>query len=59
MFLRKSVIEGIGVFDEGIFMYGEDTDLNRRIYRKYKTTRYAKLSTYTERMTIPSQMHIL
>lgn len=37
MFLRKSVIEEVGVFDEGIFMYGEDTDLNRRIYKKYRT----------------------
>ena len=37
MFLRSSVIENIGVFDEGIFMYGEDTDLNRRIYQKYRT----------------------
>ena len=37
MFLRKSVIEEIGVFDEGIFMYGEDTDLNRRIHNKYRT----------------------
>lgn len=34
MFLRTSVVEEIGVFDEGIFMYGEDTDLNRRIYQK-------------------------
>ncbi|EEC54176.1 glycosyltransferase family 2 protein [Bacteroides eggerthii] len=40
MFLRKSVIEDIGVFDEGIFMYGEDTDLNRRIYKKYRTMYY-------------------
>ena len=42
MFLRKSVIEEIGSFDEGIFMYGEDTDLNRRIYQKYKTMYYPK-----------------
>lgn len=40
MFLRKSVIEEVGVFDEGIFMYGEDTDLNRRIYQKYRTMYY-------------------
>lgn len=40
MFLRKSVIEDIGLFDEGIFMYGEDTDLNRRIYHKYRTVYY-------------------
>ncbi len=42
MFLRKTVIEEIGYFDEGIFMYGEDTDLNRRIYQKYKTMYYPK-----------------
>lgn len=40
MFLRKSVIEEIGLFDEGIFMYGEDTDINRRIYQKYRTMYY-------------------
>ena len=44
MFLRKSVIEDIGVFDEGIFMYGEDTDLNRRIYQKYRTMYYPKVT---------------
>lgn len=37
MFLRTSVLMDIGVFDEGIFMYGEDTDFNRRIYQKYRT----------------------
>ena len=40
MFLRKSVIEEVGVFDEGIFMYGEDTDLNRRIFQKYRIMYY-------------------
>lgn len=40
MFLRKSVIEEIGVFDEGIFMYCEDIDLNRRIYKRYRTMYY-------------------
>jgi GT2 family glycosyltransferase len=44
MFLRKSVIEEVGVFDEGIFMYGEDTDLNRRIYQKYRTMYYPKVT---------------
>lgn len=44
MFLRRSVIEEIGVFDEGIFMYGEDTDLNRRIYKKYRTVYYPKVT---------------
>ncbi len=44
MFLRKSVIEEVGVFDEGIFMYGEDTDLNRRIYQKNRTMYYPKVT---------------
>lgn len=44
MFLRKSVIEEVGVFDEGIFMYGEDTDLNRRIYQRYRTMYYPKVT---------------
>lgn len=44
MFLRKSVIEEIGVFDERIFMYGEDTDLNRRIHQKYRTMYYPQVT---------------
>lgn len=44
MFLRKSVIEEVGVFDEGIFMYGEDTDLNRRIYQRYRTMYYPEVT---------------
>lgn len=44
MFLRKSVIEEVGLFDEGIFMYGEDTDLNRRIYKKYQTLYYPEVT---------------
>ena len=31
MFLRCDVLKDIGLFDENIFMYLEDTDLNRRI----------------------------
>lgn len=40
MFLRRDVINEIGVFDEHIFMYGEDADLNRRIHQKYRTMYY-------------------
>lgn len=40
MFLRVSVLKEVGLFDERFFMYGEDTDLNRRIHRKYKTMFY-------------------
>ncbi|GHT17702.1 hypothetical protein FACS189429_2370 [Bacteroidia bacterium] len=44
MFLRREAIEKAGVFDEGIFMYGEDTDLNRRIGKHYQTIFYPKIS---------------
>ncbi len=44
MFLRSSAIKEIGLFDENIFMYGEDTDLNRRIYQKYRTMYYPSVT---------------
>ncbi len=44
MFIRKTVIEDIGPFDENMFMYGEDTDLSRRIYMKYQNIYYPKVS---------------
>lgn len=37
MFLRIDVLKKVGLFDEQIFMYLEDVDLNRRIHRKFKT----------------------
>lgn len=38
MFLRLEALKKIGLFDENIFMYGEETDLCRRlISRGYKT----------------------
>lgn len=40
MFFRTAVIHEIGLFDEHIFMYGEDTDINRRIHQKYRTMYY-------------------
>lgn len=46
MFFRTSAIQEIGVFDEHIFMYGEDTDLNRRLYRKYRTMYYPGTAIY-------------
>ncbi len=48
MFLRTSVLKDIGLFDENIFMYLEDTDLNRRIYAKYKTIFYPKVEIIHE-----------
>ena len=48
MFLRCHVLKDIGLFDENIFMYLEDTDLNRRIHNKYKTIFYPKVEVIHE-----------
>ena len=48
MFLRTSVLKEVGIFDENIFMYLEDTDLNRRIHGKYKTIYYPKIEIIHE-----------
>jgi len=48
MFLRNDVLKEVGLFDENIFMYLEDTDLNRRIHIKYKTIFYPKVSIVHE-----------
>ena len=38
MFLRKSVLDETGLFDEDFFLYYEDTELNYRMYKKgYKS----------------------
>jgi len=37
MFLRTKALEKVGLFDENIFMYLEDSAQNRRIHRDYKT----------------------
>jgi GT2 family glycosyltransferase len=37
MFLRTSVLDDVGIFDQRYFMYLEDVDLSRRIHVKYKT----------------------
>ena len=36
MFLRTSILDEIGVFDERFFMYPEDMDLSRRIAKVYQ-----------------------
>jgi hypothetical protein len=46
MLIRSSVIQKVGGFDEGIFMYGEDTDLSRRIHKYYRTIFYPEVNIY-------------
>lgn len=48
MFLRTEALKDVGLFDENIFMYLEDIDLNRRIHRKYKTIFYPSVSVVHE-----------
>lgn len=41
MFLRTDTLRDVGLFDDRIFMYGEDLDLSRRIYTSERwTTRF-------------------
>jgi len=48
MFLRCSILEEVGLFDENIFMYLEDVDLNRRIHSTYKTIFFPKVDIFHE-----------
>lgn len=49
MFLRLSAIKKVGLFDEQIFMYGEETDLCRRLIMSgYKTIFFDKTSIFHE-----------
>ncbi len=41
MFLRTATLQDVGLFDDRIFMYGEDLDLSRRIHTSERwTTRF-------------------
>lgn len=44
MLLRTSHLKDIGLFDENMFMYMEDIDLNRRLHSKYRTMFYPHTS---------------
>lgn len=47
MFLRMSALDKIGLFDDRIFMYGEETDLCRRlILGRYRTVFYSETTIY-------------
>lgn len=46
MFLRMSVLEQTGLFDERYFLYGEDLDLCRRIHRHARTVYYPHAVIY-------------
>lgn len=47
MFLRMDALKKIGLYDEKIFMYGEETDLCRRLIDGgYKTIFYPKVNIY-------------
>jgi GT2 family glycosyltransferase len=47
MYLRTSALKEIGLFDEGIFMYGEETDLCRRLIDAgFRTVFYPKVQIY-------------
>lgn len=48
MFLRIDALKEVGLFDENIFMYLEDLDLNRRLHMKFKTIFYPKVSIVHE-----------
>lgn len=48
MFLRVKALKYIGLFDENIFMYLEDVDLNRRINKVYKTIYYPNINIFHE-----------
>jgi hypothetical protein len=40
MFCRTALLKALGGFDEGYFLYFEDTDLSRRIQRTHRTVYY-------------------
>ena len=46
MFLRTDALREVGLFDERIFLYTEDTDLTRRIHRHYRTVFFPEAIIY-------------
>ncbi len=46
MFLRLDSLKRVGLFDESIFLYTEDTDLTRRIHKHYRTVFFPDATVY-------------
>ena len=46
MFLRTDALREVGLFDERIFLYTEDTDLTRRIHQRYRTMFFPEAVIY-------------
>ena len=46
MFLRSEALRKVGLFDERMFMYVEDTDLTRRMGQHFKTLYYPNAYVY-------------
>ncbi len=46
MVFRTSIFKEIGYFDDNIFMYLEETDITRRVMKKYKTVMYPESIVY-------------
>lgn len=46
MFLRVDALRRVGLFDEQIFLYTEDTDLTRRIHKYYRTIFFPEVTIY-------------
>lgn len=46
MVFRTKVFSEIGYFDDNIFMYLEETDITRRVMKKYKTVMYPESIVY-------------
>lgn len=46
MFVRTAALRKVGLFDERIFLYTEDTDLTRRIHKHYRTVFFPDASIY-------------
>ena len=44
--LNLKAINEVGMYDDRFFMYFEDWDLSRRVYKKYKTIYFPKVSVY-------------